>query len=379
MINYHKLGGNKRLCDIVVAGSHDAGITSGDANVQTQNLEIFAQAQAGVRVFDLRIAATKMSGNSSAPVLMKAFHADPLLMVNKQKTGKDLFDLHGRKGSVTTTKLPVDGAFGMRLPDMLEQACEFLKYNTSEFLILKFDKCTNWPLIAEVCATRLHRYLYTGAGSLNEKTLDNLKKKAVVLFTQKGLDAVSGQGYTANTGIWGCKSLTKGGSYASDYDGLQYIGKGGTDPMDGGSDMGKIASNIEKQGELMRIGARGTDPEVMGMLYWTTTGLKRSIQERDNTMWGANKQPSLLTKLWEDGFGAAIEERLPVYMTPTAYANGAVLKAFMPNIVMVDFAEIDKGRFIYGLNTTATTMLTDAARRVAAARQPQRRRLAGLF
>ena len=49
---------------------------------------------------------------------------------------------HG--SDVTTTKLPVDGAFGMRLPEMLRQACNFLKYNTQEFLILKFDKCTNW-------------------------------------------------------------------------------------------------------------------------------------------------------------------------------------------------------------------------------------------
>jgi len=378
MITYHQLGGDKRLCDIVVAGSHDAGITGGGANVQTQNLEIFEQATAGVRVFDLRIAATKASTDSSAPVLLKAFHADPKLMVNKEKKGKDIFDLGGRKGNVTTTKLPVDGAFGMRLPEMLRQACDFVKYNTSEFLILKFDKCTNWRVIADICVNEIGNYLYIGAGSLNEKTLDNLRKKVVVLFTGSGLDAISGY-HGAHTGIWGCKSLTKGGSYDSGYDGLQYIGKGGTDPLDGASDMGKIASNIVKQGNLMRIGAASTDPEVMGMMYWTTTGLKRSIQERDNTMWGEDKQPSLLSKLWQDGFGEAIESRLPVYTSPTAYANGAVLKAFMPNIVMVDFADVHKGRFIHGLNTTATTMLTDAARRIAAARQPQRGRLAGLF
>lgn len=143
--------------------------------------------------------------------------------------------------------------------------------------------------------------------------------------------------------------------------------------------MGKIAANIAKQSKLMRIGARGTDPEVMGMLYWTTTGLKRSIHARDQTMWGVNKQPSLLAQLWADGFGDAIEERLPAHMSPTAHANGAVLKAFMPNIVMVDFADIQKGTFIHGLNTTATTMLTDAARKIAAARQPKRGALKGLF
>jgi len=379
MINYHQLGGSKRLCDIVVAGSHDAGITSGDANEQTQDLDIFDQARAGVRVFDLRIAATKTSSSSSAPVQLKAFHADPKLMVNRAKTGKDLADLNGRQGDVTTTKLPFGGTFGMRLPDMLDQACEFLKYNTTEFLILKFDKCKNWPLIAEICVNQLGGYLYTGTGSLNEKTLDDLKKKVVVLFTQSGLDAVSAQGYTAATGIWGCRSLTKGGGYSSTYDGLQYIGKGGTNPLDGKSDMGKIAANIAKQGKLMRLGARGTDPEVMGMLYWTTTGLKRSIHDRDKTMWGANKQPSLLAQLWADGFGEAIEERLPVHMSPTAHANGAVLKAFMPNIVMIDFADLQKGSFIHGLNTTATTMLTDAAQKIAASRQPKRGGLRGLF
>ena len=379
MINYYQLGGNKRLCDIVVAGSHDAGITSGGANEQTQNLDIFDQARAGVRVFDLRIAATKTSSSSSAPVHLKAFHADPKLMFNRDKTGKNLGDFNNRQGNVTTTKLPLGGTFGMGLPDMLDQACDFLKYNTTEFLILKFDKCKNWPLIAEICVSKLGSYLYTGTGSLNEKTLDDLKQKVVVLFTQAGLDAVSGQGHTSATGIWGCKSLTKGGSYSSTYDGLQYIGKGGTNPLDGKSDMGKIAANIAKQGKLMRLGARGTDPEVMGMLYWTTTGLKRSIQDRDRTMWGPNKQPSLLAQLWEDGFGEAIEERLPVHMSPTAYATGAVLKAFMPNIVMVDFADIQKGTFIHGLNTTATTMLTDAARKIAAARQSKRGALKGLF
>lgn len=155
MINYYQLGGNKRLCDIVVAGSHDAGITSGGANEQTQNLDIFDQARAGVRVFDLRIAATKASSSSSAPVHLKAFHADPKLMFNRDKTGKTLADLNGRQGNVTTTKLPLGGTFGMGLPDMLDQACDFLKYNTTEFLILKFDKCKNWPLIAEICVSRL--------------------------------------------------------------------------------------------------------------------------------------------------------------------------------------------------------------------------------
>ncbi|MDE2395631.1 MAG: hypothetical protein KGM91_09340, partial [Burkholderiales bacterium] len=233
MINYYRLGAHKRLCEIVFAGSHDAGITSGDSNVQTQSLDIFKQAQAGVRLFDLRIAATKNSSLSAAPVTLKAFHADPKLTYNKQKTGKPIFDLGGKKADVTTTKLPVDGGFGMGLVEMLRQARDFVKYNTTEFLILKFDKCTNWTVIAEICVTELGAALYSGTGSLNEKTLFDLKRKVVVLFTQKGIDEVRGRGYLSSTGIWGCKNLTKGGGYSSTYDGLQYIGKGGTNPLDG--------------------------------------------------------------------------------------------------------------------------------------------------
>ncbi|EUC16046.1 hypothetical protein [Paraburkholderia hospita] len=386
MINYHTLGGGKRLCDIVFAGSHDAGITGGDANVQTQDLEIFEQAKAGVRLFDLRIAATKSSTLSSSPVMLKAFHADPKLMHQKDKKDKTVFDLGGRKADVTTTKLPLDGAFGMRLVDMLQQAKDFVKYNTSEFLLLKFDKCTNWAIIAEICVRELGAALFTGTGSLNEKTLDQLKKHVVVLFTQKGIDEVAGQGYLSSTGIWGCKRLADGTGYSSGYDGLQYVGKGGTNALNGDSDMGKIASNIEKQSGLMQIGALNSDPEVMGMMYWTTTGLKRSIRERNSTMWGPDNRPTALTELWMAGFGEAIESRLPTYVSSTDYTNGVALKVFMPNIVMIDFADIDKGKFIFELNMKATTELTQTARKIEQARKlaqgqggGRRQQRAGLF
>ncbi|WP_109482747.1 hypothetical protein [Paraburkholderia sp. C35] len=369
MITYYRLGGGKRLCDIVFAGSHDAGITGGDANVQTQDLDIFEQAKAGVRLFDLRIAATKNLTLSSAPVTLKAFHADPKLTHLKEKKDKTVFDLGGRRTDVTTTKLPLDGAFGMRLVDMLKQAKDFVKYNGSEFLLLKIDKCTNWAIIAEICTRELGTSLYMDTGSLNEKTLDQLKKHVVVLFTQKGIDEVAGQGYLSSTGIWGCKRLEDGTGYSSGYDGLQYVGKGGTNALNGDSDMGKIASNIEKQSALMLVGARNSAPEVMGMMYWTTTGLKRSIRERNSTMWGPDNRPTALTELWMAGFGEAIESRLPTYVSSTDYTNGVALKVFMPNIVMVDFADIDKGKFIYELNTKATTELTETARKIEKARK----------
>ena len=56
MLKYSNLGTGKQLNQIVMAGSHDAGVTEGGGNVQTQNMDIFLQAYAGVRLFDIRIA-----------------------------------------------------------------------------------------------------------------------------------------------------------------------------------------------------------------------------------------------------------------------------------------------------------------------------------
>ena len=61
-IRYIALGEDKQLNEIVVAGSHDAGITGGDKNERTQSLNIAEQAKAGIRVFDLRIAAEGSDG-----------------------------------------------------------------------------------------------------------------------------------------------------------------------------------------------------------------------------------------------------------------------------------------------------------------------------
>lgn len=369
MLTYFSQFQDKRLCDIVLPGSHDAGIANDDVgdNVQTQNLNILEQAQAGVRVFDLRIAATKDSSISAAPVMLKAFHADKLLMDDTEKKHKTVFDLQGRKRDVTTTKLR-GGGFGMRLVEMLQQARQFIRDN-NEFLILKFDKCNNWELVAEVCVTELGDDIFRGNGSLNEKTVFELRKSIVVVFTPKGQELVAGRGYNSMTGIFGCKSLTKGGDYDSDYDGLQYIGKGGTPAFDGDSDMGKIATNIEKQGKLMSIGAKHPDPRVMGMMYWTTTGLDRSIRERNQTMWGDDNRPTMLTKLWTEGFEEAITQRLPAHLEATNYATGSTLKAYMPNIVMIDFASLVRCRFIYELNIVAATMLTQTAQKVEKARK----------
>ena len=104
--------------------------------------------------------------------------------------------------------------------------------------------------------------------------------------------------------------------------------------------------------------------EIVGMMYWTTTGMFESIKKRNSTMWGPDNRPTALTELWMAGFGEAITSRLPTYVSSTDYTNGVTLKVFMPNIVMIDFADIHKGRFIFELNMKASTELTQTARKI---------------
>jgi hypothetical protein len=357
MIHYYRLGADKQLNEIVMAGSHDAGITGGASNVQTQNLDIRGQADAGVRVFDLRIAAqteANLAGGKDA--VLRAFHADGMLKKDETKT-RFVTDV-GRNEQITRTKLR-GGAFGMSLSRILGDARGFVQAHPDEFLILKFDKCTNWPLIAEACVTELTGVIFTGTGNLNVRTLRELRGKVVVLFTADGMAAVQ-RSFPPSTGILGIRNLydKEGGkTYFPGFDGLQYWGKGGTSVA---KPFRKISQNVSKQGKLMQQGS-ACNPEVLGMMYWTSTGLLESIQGRNDEMWrGSNV--AALRRLWKKGLSDAIDERTARHVDPSAYAFGHVLKSFMPNIVMIDFADAQKCRTIYELNHVAATALTDASR-----------------
>ncbi len=357
MIKYYNLGANKRLNEIVMAGSHDAGITGGDKNVQTQDLDIAGQATAGVRVFDLRVAVAAKSTQPGAAkeAELKSFHADGKLMKNETKSR--FVPEVNRVETVTRTKLR-GGTFGLGLAGMLQQAKAFVENNDTEFLILKFDKCTNWELIAEVCVSELAGTLYKDAGNLNSKRLKDLKGHVIVLFTQGGLTAIPQQ-YKGAGGILGIKNLSAGGAYDDQYEGMQYFGKGGTSVVKA---YGKIGQNEKKQSKLMSRGATG-DPDVMGMMYWTSTGVNESIRKRNDKMWNA-KNTNSFRRMWESGLAESIESRVASSVDPTNYASASILKAFMPNIVMIDFADDNKCSEIYDLNAVAGVEITFAAQQL---------------
>jgi hypothetical protein len=357
MIRYFDLGPELRLSDIVFAGSHDASITGGDVNAKTQDLDIGGQARAGVRLFDLRILAHGgKEGASLVGYHGKGAGPEKLKMVS---------DHSGRSYDLKVSKSMSYGTVGEKLSTMLHQAKHFVD-NSNEFLIFKFDKCKNYPLIADYCVSILGSSIYKPIGiELGKCTLDDLKGKVICVFNEKGLAEIKHLG-TSN-GMLGFRNLNSKEDpkpYLANYPGLQYFGKGGTSAMAfWRSKSDKIDENYEKQKKLMLKMANAkipTAPDVLGMMYWTTTGLKESIKERDAVMWGTTGVRRM-EELWNSALKKAIETQLEQdRMKCMEYGGKRRMKAFFPNIVMIDFADADKCQTIYDLNHVLENKLIEA-------------------
>lgn len=368
-MQYYLLGKGKQFNEIVVAGSHDAGITGGPENAQTQTLNIGEQAEAGVRVFDLRIAGSKSFPGSE--VKLKAFHADPKVKFDNTKlTQQRVSQLPGKHSNVVVSNL-AGGTFGEKLSDMLDQARDFVTITEpTEFLILKFDKGTNWKHVADLITLKLntgpHPCLYTGGGDIGGKTLRQLKGKVVVVFPQ-GVLGPLGPGYGPADGFLEFKALNKpGNAFTRPYNGLQFVGKGGTVATNGASTRSKTAEQETKQLRLLGRDAYKYPAEAVGMLYWTTTGLFKDIQDRNQKMWieRTGKSPKMQA-LFAHCLNESIMQRLPIGQNVENYAGAQTLKVLMPNIVMIDFVDEKKCQTIYDLNSVAATQLTEWARYLA--------------
>ena len=375
-IRYHNLGPAKLLHDIVFAGSHDAGITQGAANVRTQSHNLFEQAGHGIRFFDMRIAASTVVIDGERFAEMRTFHSG--ITTEKKKSATVLGLQNAANLQVKRSKL-LGGDWGEGLTGLLHQAGRFVSdaASNSEFLILKFDKSTNWVPIARQCEEELGNLLYSQSGNLNTTPIGNLAGRVIVLFPTSGIAAIAGEPLSVRQRIHGWKNLkAEGTTYQPAFDGLQYFGKGGTSATNGASMASKITENEKKQKKLMgqaevareqsrtfgRLsGPKQYDPpvppETLGMMYWTTTGLLASIEDRTAGMWD-NPGQTRLKKVWANGMSDYLSGILhaDVASTPLTdrakqLAGGATARRFMPNIVMVDFADRMKCDTIYGLNS----------------------------
>jgi len=110
----------------------------------------------------------------------------------------------------------------------------------------------------------------------------------------------------------------------------------------------KLTQNEKKQRKLIE-GSKQAGSEVMGMMYWTTTGIFESIEERNDAMWDT-PNVAKLKGLWAQGLAEYVYQRAPLAIPEGSPAIGPVRKQRMPNIVMIDFADERKCAVIRGLN-----------------------------
>lgn len=349
---------NKRLCDVVFPGTHDAGIYGAalGGTARTQNLTLGQQAAAGVRYFDLRIATIKTANGLE----QRAFHAPAL----KQKTSSA-----GSYQAPSLSKKVQIGTFtghgGDRLSEMLDQARAFVMANTDEFLILRFSKCGNMEEVVNQCLLKLGNERFAQNVNLNVALISSLQGKVVVIIDQGDFDKLPTLLKATTPGLLPVKAMFNSDGAHASYDphkwGMQYFGKY--------SNTRSSAKNARKQAEILSQGPVSS-PEMLGMMYWTLTtkiGEKllktfESIEVRDRKMWTSGQQA--LVGAWRAGVKDHIIARaghqhrqwLAKGYPPTAMGRSA--KSFMPNIIMMDFADANRCATIWNLNLTTADMMT---------------------
>jgi len=314
---------------------------------------------------------------------MRAYHDDtkvklPAFMsFERLKTG---VDTKSRQQGMTVHKTLL-GAKGVGLYQMLAEAQKFVTGGDgrNEFLMLKFDKCSNWHLVARACIDTLGDAIYKklpDTKCLNECTLHELKGSVIVLFSKDGCQACGiDASQRRQQGILQWKNLYKSsestpGGFVSDFPGLQYYGKGGVSKGVKG-DSQKIGVNAVIQtglakgrGAFQKESGSGdkkviktghhdsVDPKIVGLLYWTTTGASlRGIEARNTKMWSQPNQQLLV-----QATGLAME-LVPSSVDPNSGSGATVVKRFMPNIVMVDFVDTHKGKLVKELNTRSAAQI----------------------
>lgn len=365
---FKSVAGNTKLNEVIMVGSHDAGIATGDSNTKAQDYNIGLQAACGARFFDIRIIATLRKSLAGEKVAtFKTVHAADFLQREKTKVRlvpQGRYDENRRgvyvPGELTTTKL-TGGSEGETLHQVLQQAKDFVTtHEPGECLFLDFNHCTNWPQIAVFCTEVLGNTMYDEGGLLNTTEVSRLRGKVVVLFPESVMNQAWGglEPYKANI----CRQLnlkTAGGGIPQNFNGMVYYGKGGTT---NGIHLHKVTMNLEKQIEMMYNGS-GMDRDVMGRMYWTTTGFtSKGINGRNDSMWKDDKTGYLIDAIGNlatdcrQHFAEELVARLPPNLTPN-FASGTTLRAIRPNIVMIDFVNIEKCKAINDLNQLSTTQL----------------------
>lgn len=251
---------NKWLRQIVMPGSHDAGvygtaqtITRGvpgfvskpTNSIVCQHSDFGRQALAGSRFFDCRVFLRKTTDATGAKVY-------------EQKLG------HFFKEKVVGSKQPTMGGYGGALTAIVGQALDFVISKPSEFIILRFShtyhptECIN--AIQQVIASNpaYANAVYKLTGNIATKTIGELRGKVIMIFDEKFNHHI-----TPTQGIHRFKKFS---ADADQIDGLATCGA-----FASSSDMSKVHAETIRAVEKHRTEHQGT-PGHLHFVYWQQTG-----------------------------------------------------------------------------------------------------------
>ena len=124
----------------------------------------------------------------------------------------------------------------------------------------------------------------------------------------------------------------------------------------------------------MSQGGTQCNPRALGMMYWTTTNqvasrygvignMFASISMRNKRMWkGPNV--NVLNQTWHNGLSQSIQDRISKDRTACLMGHSPMpqkndFKCFMPNVVMIDFADQIKCSTIHKLNDVTTKEISE--------------------
>jgi hypothetical protein len=285
------------LDQITMPGSHDAGVWEGGTETVgpgkkewsvCQSLSLGDQCKAGSRFFDVRV---------------KDFALSPF---KKELRALHLFARVGAKGQF--------------LDSMLDEVSRFVQSNNgSEFVIMRFTKCTNHTDIITAVQTRCNNQLYKIGGYLSQATVQNLRGKVVAVFDEEFDKAM-------RHWVGPAQGFHRFGKYGGGLtDGLITCGEFSDSPDLVEVYFGQYNRRIEHD--------LHTDDNHIFVLYWTQTVRPGNIRELTEGASGTHQ---------------GLQQRvLDVYAQPQ---RDVLLQPKLPTVVLYDFVNVQTSTQIVSLN-----------------------------
>lgn len=378
------IGPGTRLHDIIMPGSHDAGMNVGDIETNdhgwkkagaTQDLDLFNQLLAGARWFDVRLDV--VSGHEG----FTAYHG------GDARKGRGLSS-PGNYGQNSTC------SWGQSWTDMLNDIVMFLDCHQTEFLFIRLSKChvTFWDQLGPTIAGRFEqdqdKLLKNYPHNLIEANAFELTGRCIFLVDDKDvhnhhihesngiyrLEKV--KGHSPNSHASASTPLYYCGTYSDSTNIKQILGEEmleATLVKTLKKEMEKASAKPNWRGKLPKVNQAGrlaahfngncggaTNQHLM-LLYWTSTAGASSAINPFSTMNVSLNTRTLNQKATISGYLEKVKEALKSnafhlfneaqynYMKET-FDTATAKDLFLPNVVMYDFINPTQSKEIIEMN-----------------------------